>query len=110
MRSEVVVLGLSRPEARVIFPDRGPRHVSSCPVRDRTRVPCIAKWILNRWTGEALTQFYERLVREMIMILRPEREIIETPSHPGREVRMFRSPEVLSENSAYPSSCVSKCL
>lgn len=49
-------------------------------------------------------------LEEMIMILSPEREIIEAPSYLGREIRMCRSPEVLPENSVYLCSCVSKCL
>ena len=52
MRSVVAVLGLS-PEALVI----------RRRIRDRTRVPCVAERVLNPWTGEALTQFYERLSR-----------------------------------------------
>ena len=27
-----------------------PQHVGSSQTRDRTRVPCIARWILNHWT------------------------------------------------------------
>ena len=31
-----------------------PRHVGSSQTRDRTRVPCIGRWILNHWaTREA---------------------------------------------------------
>lgn len=85
MRSVVAVLGLS-PEALVIR--RRIRGSHQGP-------PALAELVLNPWTGEALTQFYERLSEEMIMILRPEREIAEAPSYPGREVGMYGSPEVL---------------
>ena len=27
-----------------------PRHVESSRTRDRTHVPCIGRWVLNRWT------------------------------------------------------------
>ena len=55
--SAAVALQLWGADSAVVHIDLvASQHVGSSRSRDRTRVPCIGRWILNRWTTwEALT-------------------------------------------------------